>query len=79
MVTEQRLDPVESEWREGEGQDGPSQQKDGEIYLSIARNAKDNWYTIHSSSVMRQTLQHISLTMPATPFSPQVQQQFIGL
>lgn len=63
VVTEQCLDPVESAWGEAEGQDGPSQQKDREIYLSIAWNAEDNWYTITDSFQLRDetdTAAHIT-------------------
>lgn len=84
MVTEQPLDPVESEWREGEGQDAPPhpQQKDSEIYFSIAWNAKNNWYMVTDSFQFcdeTDIAAHLTHTMTATPFSPQVRQQFIGL
>lgn len=76
----QSLDPVECEWGEDEGQDSPSQQKDSEIYL--AWNAKDNWYTVTDSFQFCDETDiavHLIHTMTAPPFSPQVQQQFIGL
>lgn len=78
---------VESgEWGEAEGQDSPSLQQASAICLNIACCAKDNWYMVTEplqfcgeTDISAHLCISVAHTMTATPFSTQVQQQFIGL